>query len=129
VAELLPVRSTLFLVQVSMSVAVASALMLVVTLTVAVLVHPVAGLVTVKLYGPTVVTTGFCAAAVKLFGPVQLYVTSEVEEEPERVTEDVPVQESVPLALALAPGHELFRSTRAVSVPRQPVAGFQTVKV
>ena len=104
-------------------------LMLVVTLTVAVLVHPVAGLVTVKLYGPIVVTTGFCAAAVKLFGPVQLYVIPEVEEEPERVTEDVPVQESVPLALAQAPGPELFGTTWAVPVPLQPVPGLKTSKV
>ena len=58
-----------------------------------------------------------------MFGPVQLYVTPKVEDEPERVTEEPEVQESDPLALALAPGPVVLRATRAVSVPLQPVAG------
>ena len=58
-----------------------------------------------------------------MFGPVQLYVTPEVEDEAERVTEDPEVQESGPLALALAHAAVVFSATRAVSVPLQPVAG------
>ena len=72
---------------------------------------------------PATVTTGFWAVDVKSFGPVQLYVTPEVEEEPKRVTEEFPLQEIDPLALALAPGGVVFRATRTVSVPLHPVAG------
>ena len=63
-----------------------------------------------------------------MFGPVQLYLTPEVGEA-ERVTEELPLQEIDPLALALALGPELLRVTSAVSVPLQPVAGLNTVKV
>jgi hypothetical protein len=103
--------------------------LLMVTVVVAVLVHPFTGLVTVKLYTPATVTTGFCAVEVKLFGPVQLYVTPGVEEEPESVTGVLALQETDPLALALAPGPVVFRATNAVSVPEQPVDGLNTVNV
>ena len=99
-------------------------LVLMVTVVLAVLEQPVAVLVTVKLYVPAVVTTGFCAVEVKLFGPVQLYETLLVDELPERVTEEPPLQLSDPLALALASGAVVFSTTMAVSVPLQPVAGF-----
>ena len=46
--------------------------LLMVTVAVDALVHPFTGLVTVKLYAPVAVTTGFCAVDIKLFGPVQL---------------------------------------------------------
>ena len=65
----------------------------------------------------------------KPFGPVQLYVTPEVEEEPERVAEEPAVQLSDPLAVAVAPGGVLFNETRAVSLPVQPVEGSVTVNV
>jgi hypothetical protein len=51
-----------------------------------------------------------------------------VEEEPERVTEEV-VQLSDPLAEAEAPGGVLFNETSAVSLPVQPVDGSVTVRV
>ena len=78
---------------------------------------------------PATVTAGFCAVEVKLFGPVQLKVAPGVDEEPESVTEVLVVQDSDPLALAVAPGLEVFRATSAVSVPEQPVDGLNTVKV
>ena len=78
---------------------------------------------------PATVTTGFCAVEVKLLGPAQLYITPEVEDEPERVTEELELQDIDPLAVAVAPGAVVFRATRAVSVPEQPVEGLNTVKV
>ena len=78
---------------------------------------------------PATVTIGFCSSDVKLFGPVQLNVTSEVEEEPERVAEEPLLQLSVPTADAQAFGGVLFNEIRAVSLAVQPVAQSVTVRV
>jgi hypothetical protein len=78
---------------------------------------------------PAAVTTGFWVVEAKLFGPVQLYVTPEVEEEPERVAVEPVLHVTAPLAEAEAPGAVLFKETSAVSLPVQPVDGSVTVSV
>ena len=65
--------------------------------------QPFDGLVTVSVYFPESFTATFCCDNKKLFGPVQLNITPEVGELPERVT-DVLVHVSVPLTPAVAPG-------------------------
>ena len=70
-----------------------------ITMTVAVPVQP--PWLTVKVYWPAVDTDGFCTADVKPPGPVQLYVTPEALELPDRVTEEL-VQVIGPLTLAVA---------------------------
>jgi hypothetical protein len=51
-----------------------------ITVAVAELVHPFAGFVTVTVYVPATLTTGFCSVEVNEFGPVQLKVTPAVGE-------------------------------------------------
>ncbi len=51
-----------------------------ITVAVAELVHPFTGLVTVTVYVPATVTTGFCSVEVNELGPVQLKVTPAVGE-------------------------------------------------
>src|SRR5690349_18244471 len=51
-----------------------------ITVAVAELVHPLTGLVTVTVYVPATVTTGFCCVEVNEFGPAQLKVTPAVGE-------------------------------------------------
>jgi hypothetical protein len=74
-----------------------------------------------------VLTDGFCAVDVKLPGPVQAYVTPEVDELPASVTV-VAAQVIVP-PVADAPGAVLLVVTVAVADELQPLAGFLTVKL
>ena len=69
------------------------------TVTVALPVQP--PLLTVNVYSPAVDTNGFCAEDVKPPGPVQLYVTPEALELPDKVTEGL-VQVIGPLTPAVA---------------------------
>ena len=73
----LPERVTKLVAQVSVAfdglgvvVGVAGATALDRTFAVSVAVHPLAVLVTVRVYTPAVLTVGFCVLEVKLFGPV-----------------------------------------------------------
>lgn len=91
-------------------------------------VQPLVGLVTVNVYAPAVPIDGFCEVDVKLLGPVQLYVTPEVLELPESVTE-VAVQLNGPLLEAVAPGAVVFAFTVAVAVEIHPLEGLVTVSV
>ncbi len=61
-------------------------------------------------------------------GPDQLYVTPEVEELPESVT-DVVEQVIGPLTLDEAPGAVIFWVTVVVTVEVQPLLGLETVNV
>jgi hypothetical protein len=76
---------------------------------------------------PDVLTAGFCKADEKLFGPIQLYETPEVDELPVSDKEFV-VQVSVPPA-AVAPGPVIFCATVTVLVELQPFEGSVTVSV
>ena len=72
-------------------------------------------------------TVGFCELEVKLPGPLQLNVTPEVGELPERAI-DVLVQVSVS-PVAVAPGVALFDVTLVVAVDTQPLVGLVTVNI
>jgi hypothetical protein len=65
---------------------------------------------------------------VKLPGPVQLYVTPLVVEEPFSVIEEV-VQVSDPETVAVAPGEVMFCWTFTVAEDTQPFTGLVTVNV
>ena len=90
-------------------------------------VHPLTGLVTVRVYVPVALTVGFCEVEVNPLGPVQLYVTPEVTELPERVSEFL-VQVREP-PVAVAPGAAAFWGTDAIAVEIQPLTGLVTVRV
>jgi hypothetical protein len=81
--------------------------------------QPLIGLVTVSVYVPTADALGFCDVDEKLLGPDQLYVTPEVEELPESVT-DVTEHVIGPLTLAVAPGAVIFWVTVVFTVEVQP---------
>jgi hypothetical protein len=97
------------------------------TLVVAMEIHPFAGLVTVKVYVPTVLTIGFCMVDVNPFVPVQKKLTPEVPELPDSATE-VAVQVKFP-PFAVAPGPSVFEKTEAATVEVQPLTGLVTVSV
>jgi hypothetical protein len=96
------------------------------TATLAIDVHPFDGSVVINVYVPEAPTDGFCKVDVKLPGPVQLYVTPDVEELPERETAGLP-HPRVSLTIAAAPGVIVSLATMAVAVEIQPLAGSVTV--
>jgi len=97
------------------------------TKAVAVLVHPLAELVTVTVYVPAELTLGFAVVPPETIpGPAQLKPVPDVVAA-ERTT-DVVVQVSVP-PVALAPGAVVFAFTNAVASLEQPVAELVTVTV
>jgi hypothetical protein len=97
------------------------------TLAVAVLVQPLAELVTVTVYVPDALTTGFAVVLPETIpGPAQLNPVPLVVAA-ERTTEVV-VQVSVP-PVALAPGAAVFALTSAVAELAQPSAELVTVTV
>jgi len=97
------------------------------TSAVAVLVQPLAEFVTVSVYVPVELITGFAVVLPETIpGPVQLNCVPPVVA-PERTT-DVVVQVSVP-PVVLAPGGATLEFTNAVAVLVQPLAEFVTVTV
>jgi hypothetical protein len=97
------------------------------TSAVALLEHPVAELVTVTLYVPDALTTGFAVVLPEtIAGPDQLNsVPPDVATER---TTDVVVHVSVP-PVAVAPGGVVVSLTSAVAVLVHPLAEFVTVTV
>lgn len=97
------------------------------------LVHPLAGLVTVRVYVPVaeipvLAAVGVVPASVPDVGPVHSNVAPPVEELPESVTEVV-VHVKVWSVPALTFGTVVFVVTATVPVFEQPFAGFVTVSV
>jgi hypothetical protein len=93
----------------------------------AVLVQPLAELVTVTVYAPDALTLGVAVAPPETIpGPLQLKLVPDVVA-PETEIEVV-VQVNVP-PVALAPGGVVFASTRADAVFVQPLAEFVVVSV
>jgi hypothetical protein len=98
-------------------------------LTWAVLVHPLAGLVTVSVYVPFAFTTGIAVfPPLTMPGPLQEKVAPEVDEEPSSVTV-VAVQVRVLLLPAMAFGGVVLEVTVTCAVLVQPLEGSVTVSI
>jgi hypothetical protein len=90
-----------------------------VTATAVVDVHPLTGFVTISVYPPGDVTTGFGIVEMNPAGPIHRYVTPGVVEDPVKTTAGC-VQVILPLAVAVAPGLAMFCVTVAVADPVWP---------
>jgi hypothetical protein len=99
------------------------------TVTEAVAVHPVVGLVVVRVYVPAAVAVAVAPVAVKLLGPVQAKVVPEVVDAPVRVTLAVEQVRDPELVAVTPAGAVILEATVTEAVAVHPVVGLVAVRV
>ena len=128
-----PVRAALVTEQVNgpllVAVTLAGAVVTCVTVALTEVVHPVVGLVAIRVYAPAAVAVAVAPVAVKPLGPVQAKVVPEVVEAPVKVTLVVE-QVREPETVAVTPaGAVVTWVTVMLAVVVHPVVGFVAVTV